>query len=457
MALGAVLAAAVLIVFSGPLRRAAIILGIAGLVILPLAAMSSLDRWPYSFLRVRLKPLSGEVVEAAAYGGAALAGLAFAAAILVGVGYLVRRRPITATLAMLATLGVLMVAGLAALWLLLEYRDDPRHPKAARRQLTEATLIAGNLDIPTGLALAPGGEIFFTELESGRIGVIPPGGGTDAVREFAKVPGLLFHVVLHPGWPAMPYVYVAGLYEVDGKDYARILRFTSESLVGRNPTPVIERVAVVTRYSHYASAMTFCGGFFFVSSGSGDPLFGDADDSRLAQSPLSGEGKILRYRLDGADLVPAGVLNADPPVYAMGFRNVFGMTCDEATGQPFVVDNGPKGHDQVRAVPPGTNHEWPYNAQRRSLTPPVFDSGIVHLAPTSVGLRQSLSGREILVGAYRAEALYSLAWDGQGRASSITLRHEAPSGVLALVLDPKGCLYFTDTSGIWRLKEEGCP
>lgn len=246
----------------------------------------------------------------------------------------------------------------------------------------------------TDLAVAPDGSVFYAEHVTGRIGVLTPAEGgtlTDATVLKFDLPeaGRLFHLVLHPRWPAEPTLYFTA-HEGVGRDQRLALFRTRldgtvasapERLIGDLPT---EDPARGSQADHYGSALAVCDGFLYLSVGDTDsPGPGSYRPGGIrfrAQDVDRAEGKLLRYRLDGVDLEPAGVLGGEYPVFAFGLRNVFAMDCDPVSGWPIVADNGSAGFDQLRLVEPGSNHEWPLSDQRNEDNPPILDTDYAAIA-----------------------------------------------------------------------------
>jgi aldose sugar dehydrogenase len=107
------------------------------------------------------------------------------------------------------------------------------------------------------------------------------------------------------------------------------------------------------------------------------------DARRTSANPADRRGKVLRINLDGTipdGSVPGVAANpfvgnpdADPAVYAMGFRSNYRHAVHPSTGTVYVgnvgpdassadPNRGPAGHDELEVIPPGggTNHGWPY-------------------------------------------------------------------------------------------------
>lgn len=449
---------------SGP----ALVLVVGGLVLGLAAGMSAFDGSPYHPVNFRLKPYFSTAALAAAVAGAVFAGLVAVVALGVATGvFSPRSRPV---LRALTTVGVTAAAALVVLGLLDAELEVLHHPEGTDTSASiSSTLIIDALELPTGLAIAQDGTIAVTQLMRPVLSVYSPradAAGWDRAMEVAlPVPegAQVFHVAFHPGYPDAPYAYVSAEEQRDGVSYLQVLRVPLDSTGGAQV--VVGGLPIEqTRFSnHSGSALAFCGEYLFLSTGDTDPY---ADPARRnekppvrvrAQIPGAPEGKILRYRLSGIDLEPAGVIAADPPVYAMGFRNVFGMGCDAETGNPIAADNGPTGLDQLRIVAPGSNHEWPLTATRDVIAPPLLSTGRAVIAPTGVASRSGTArGAEAMVSAYESQSLYLLPYSGGRATGPLRLLTEVEGGAYAVSLDARGCVFYSGPTGVWRLDEPGC-
>jgi glucose/arabinose dehydrogenase len=447
------------------------LLGVASAVAAGITAFAGVDWSPVAFLSIQVNQFASNVLSAIVLGLALTLGAAAAIAIAILAFRPAREAPRGFVLralvpALLVVLGVAVTLG--SLKALTEDRVSGSHPAGTLLGGDHPSVhLAQGLAFPTGIAVSPSGDVFFTEMTSGRIGTVTSGPQNEwaEVEWLATVPlpedGKLFHIALHPEWPRLRYLYVTAEQEADNIRYLGLVRVR---MTGDGPPelqPLIEGLPIEQPLNndHYGSAIAFCAGYLFLSIGDTDGVGPrQTGNRRFAQVPNMAVGKILRYRLDGIDLVPAGVINDDPPVFAMGFRNVFGMGCDPETGLPVVVDNGPIGHDQVRVVEPGTNHEWPYSAERNQLSSPVFDSGHTPLGPTGVVARERDGRREILFSAFHSASVYRLRLDPDSdEMPRPELFHATPTAALALAEDQTGCVYVADVTSIWRITDDRCP
>lgn len=188
----------------------------------------------------------------------------------------------------------------------------------------------------------------------------------------------------------------------------------AELLVGGLPPGAALEDRPTERGVHIGSALAFCDGYLYLSIGD-NQVAGSQRTFTLIQDPREPYGKILRYRLDGIDLEPDGLLAADPPVFAMGFRNPFGMDCAQDLGIPVVADNGPTEQDQVRYVQPGSNHEWPFTNARDRLSTPVFTSGSTALGVSGLAW---VNETTMLLTTVNPQSVYLLQLDDSGVLSA---------------------------------------
>jgi hypothetical protein len=110
----------------------------------------------------------------------------------------------------------------------------------------------------------------------------------------------------------------------------------------------------------------------------------------------------------------------------------------------------------VRLIAPRSNHEWPFSDARDRLSPPLYDSGLRAIAPTGIAAQRSGDRVRILFTAYHSNALYELVVSANGTAEPLRRLFKAPSGALAVALDPNGCAIVADGETIWRVAIEGC-
>ena len=79
-------------------------------------------------------------------------------------------------------------------------------------------------------------------------------------------------------------------------------------------------------------------------------------------------------------------------MYASGFRNVFGLGFNGATGELFASDNGPSCDDELNLITAGGNYGWRLNQPCNDsnyiqplirINPPIAPTGLI-ASPTAV-------------------------------------------------------------------------
>lgn len=117
---------------------------------------------------------------------------------------------------------------------------------------------------------------------------------------------------------------------------------------------------------HWGGHMTFGpDGLLYIALGDG----GLRDDPyRLAQNPWVLHGKVLRIDVDHRSGAQPYAIPADNPfakeqtvrgeIYALGFRNPWGLSFDAKTGQLWCADVGQDLWEEINRVERGANYGW---------------------------------------------------------------------------------------------------
>jgi len=226
-------------------------------------------------------------------------------------------------------------------------------------------------DVPTALAWAPDGRLFFAE-RAGAVKVVANGD----VRVVTTVPTVttersggysergLLGLALSPDFATDHHVYV--FYSRADYQTQVVERFTECDGVARDP------VVLLTFPSggdccHKGGRLAFGpDGKLYVTLGEEHSVTAaSADDpNAIPQDPADPRGKILRYDPDGT--IPAdNPFGASSAAFAVGFRNPFGIAFGD--GQVFVTSNGPTGdagapstgYDLALRVAAGDRGQWP--------------------------------------------------------------------------------------------------
>jgi quinoprotein glucose dehydrogenase len=362
---------------------------------------------------------------------------------------------------------------------------DARERPASAAENPEASLIAervaGNLQEPVALVFLSPTQWLVAERRSGRIRWIED----DTLRRqpFATVAvpnpsgyheyGLL-GLAVHPAYPNPPYVYA--FHTVAGANNRpagqRIVRFTVQNGRGVNPQTIVGNLPAGANCCHNGGRIAFGpDGKLYVT-------LGDTQRPELAQEFDALPGKILRYNSDGS--IPsdnpneqqrtswAGTEGDRPmqtsgsktPVYAIGFRNPFGLTFSPLSGEMYVTDNGPDRADELNRVIASDNYGWPQvmgRADDPHYHDPIWSSGNTAVAPTGLAF---YSGDEIpayrgdlFFAAYNDGKLRRANFDNEGRMTAVSVVEVAGNRAkLDVAMGPDGFLYFTSLDAIYRLR-----
>ena len=235
---------------------------------------------------------------------------------------------------------------------------NSRQPSLSRRIYLAEGKVA-DAAWPVALAPAPDGRLFFAELQTGNIRILQD--GEVLPRPFATLDDVTYHreagllgLALHPDFPRQPYVYA--MYVVDDAETGlprmqRVVRFRDVNNTGQDYTVILEDLPYAPEGFHNGGRIAFGpDGKLYLS-------IGDIGMIEVSQDPTKLAGSILRFNLDGS--IPEDNPIPGFPVYAIGFRNVFGLAFQPDTGFLFATENGPGGLDEVNKVEAGQNYGWP--------------------------------------------------------------------------------------------------
>ncbi len=226
--------------------------------------------------------------------------------------------------------------------------------------------VASGLDNPVDMAFLPDGRILVTEQYSGLIRIIDQ--GLVLGEPFAEIENVvqdqleqgLLGIAIDPDFEQNRWVYVfyveAAADAPDFPSRSVLLRLTESEGIASDPQELAE-------LPFGAAGQHNGGGVRFGPDGKLYVTLGDTNRADLASDPSETVGKILRLEPNGEPAAGNPFLdtpNADPRVYATGFRNVFGIAFHPSLPDGLLaLDNAEFEGDEIDIVRPGLHYGWP--------------------------------------------------------------------------------------------------
>lgn len=315
-----------------------------------------------------------------------------------------------------------------------------------------------NVKIPMSLAFSPDGRLFFNEVSEGRVRVIENGQLLPQPwfsTQVAQGPELgLLGLALDPDFAQNRYVYL--YYSEPDPDRRnnvprrnRVVRLTDHDGTGADMHVVLDGLPVSRTGRHAGGRIAF---------GPDRMLYvtvGNAESSRLGQELGSLGGKVLRMRPDGT--APGDNPFPDSLVFALGFRNPFGLAFHPLTGGVYGNDNGGKGHDELNMLQPGGNYGNPVVEGRGNdprFIDPMWESGEPSIGPTGMvfysgGMFPELQNDLLFCGVHLG-ALRRARLGGPNLDEVQHIDDLAEECRLDVAVGPDGAIYFASINRIYR-------
>jgi glucose/arabinose dehydrogenase len=220
------------------------------------------------------------------------------------------------------------------------------------------------------MAFAPDGRLFFGEQFTGSIRVISPDG------ELQEEPFAQLEVATHvapdwgltglavdPDFETNRYVYAFLTKPVEPQTpVARpvVVRFTDRDGVGADQTTIVddlpETLPAAPGFNANGNIHFGPDGFLYIS-------LGDYDTPQLAQNLTIPVGKLLRVDKDDGSPAPDNPFvedpDADPRVFAYGFREPFDFAFRPGTGAVYGSDKTTVSCEELNLIEPGADYGWP--------------------------------------------------------------------------------------------------
>jgi glucose/arabinose dehydrogenase len=338
-----------------------------------------------------------------------------------------------------------------------------KRPAEERIPAFRSTKVA-DANYPAGLAAAPDGRLFYSELYAGRIRVIGRDGRTDP-KPWADVNAIygirwtqFFHgglsgIAFDPEFASNGYVYVVTQVP-DAKtgiaSKTMIVRFREQGGRGTEATVLLEIPA--SKFDNTYSIVFGPDGMMYIPSGQNQPHPKGAD-------PITSLlGKTLRVTREGKAPGDNPFGEEAPLVWAAGIRNAFDIAFDPATGFAIGGENGSEANDEINLIMPGHDYGHPRHrglVDIPGVTKPLLDYGTDRVAPTGI-IRYDHERFGALRGAFlmchnHGPGLFALRVNTGDPAALTAMTQVSDRCAVDVVATPDGQIYFSDATSIWRL------
>jgi glucose/arabinose dehydrogenase len=318
---------------------------------------------------------------------------------------------------------------------------------------------------PSGLAAAPDGRIFFSELWGGQIRVIRRDGSLDpkpwadvnakyGIRWTEFFHGGLSGIAFDPGFERNRFVYVVTQVPDKKTGFAEkslIVRYKERK--GRGTSPRVLLTLPAKKFDNTYSLVFGPDGMLYIPNG-----FLGTNRPKGAQPLDDVFGKILRVTPTGGAPRDNPYGRRAPRVWASGLKNAFDLAFFPQSNLAVAGENGTVGHDEVNLLMPGHDYGYPRHegiTRIRRLTSPMLDFGSRSPAPVGIiyysGRRYpALRGRFLMCNNDELEMVALLIRRSDpGRLVGMTPLVEECT--LDLVQAADGSVVFSDAGAIYRL------
>jgi glucose/arabinose dehydrogenase len=319
---------------------------------------------------------------------------------------------------------------------------------------------------PSGLAAAPDGRIFFSELWGGQIRVIRRDGSLDpkpwtdvnakyGIRWTEFFHGGLSGIAFDPGFERNQFVYVVTQVPDKKTGFAEkslIVRYKEQK--GRGTSPRILLTLPAKKFDNTYSLVFGPDGMLYIPNG-----FLGAGRPKGAQPLEDVFGKILRVTPTGGAPSDNPYGRRAPRVWASGLKNAFDLAFFPRSNLAVAGENGTVGHDEINLLMPGHDYGYPRHegiTRIRRLTSPMLDFGSRSPAPVGIiyysGRRYpALRGRFLMCNNDELGMVaLRIRRSDPGRLVAMTPLVEECT--LDLVQAADGSVVFSDAGAIYRLE-----
>jgi glucose/arabinose dehydrogenase len=262
-----------------------------------------------------------------------------------------------------------------------EYRPTPafpgqtRAPRVTGKQAYKVEVVASGLDHPFALAYLPSGRLLVT-IRPGGMRTVDKNGqvsellaGVPMLKEPPRLGGMQ-DVIVDAGFAKNRTIYFS--YIVRGETANDMIGTVASATLAKDEmsidnVKVLREGQMMPRRIVQARDGTLLILAAEVASGGPNP-----------QSLQSLMGKVLRINTDGT--IPKNnpyrkTADADPALFAIGFRDQQGAALHPKSGELWTVENEPRGGDELNIVRAGKNYGFPIISYGRENNGTLINGG----------------------------------------------------------------------------------
>lgn len=335
-------------------------------------------------------------------------------------------------------------------------------PARASALAVGAEPVVSGLSFPAAFTFARDGRLFYGERFTGEIRIYDPESGSDTL--FFDIPGVLtsgeqglLGLALST---SRPYVFAYATRNVGGNPRNQILRIRDDGGTGSDMRVAWEEDIVANSFHNG-------GRILFGPDRKLYAIVGEAENPANSQNIGIDAGKLLRISQDGQ--IPPDNPFPGNPVWAYGIRNSYGFTFDPLTGFLWETENGPECNDELNRIQKGMNYGWgphetcstppppPQNTNQDGPSPVLPQVWFTPtIAPTGIAfcVGCGISGAEgtFFSGDVNTRRIRRSTLSGnRQQIVSTVIVYTHSSGILSMERGPQNAVYFSDSSGIWKL------
>ncbi len=263
-----------------------------------------------------------------------------------------------------------------------EYRPTPMYPDQTRAHRVVSTqkykveTVASGLPNAWGMAFLPSGNMLVTIRGQGLKTVAPDGKvselltGMPAIKTAIRLFGM-HDVALDRDFAKNRTVYLAYVTQVEGgapnTGYLASAKLAADEKSVTDLKILKEGAGFVPRRVVQGKDGTL----FVITADVITPY-------TAAQSLKNPNGKVLRINTDGSipkDNPFVSNADADPSVYALGVRDPQGMAFSPVNGELYIIENEPRGGDELNLIKAGKNYGFPLISYGRDNDGKLLNGG----------------------------------------------------------------------------------